>query len=65
MCQFTYDLEIQLFNVVGRLVKTSSIEVSNGRLYLNNLSDLNKGTYLMIVSSIQTGDEYKVKFIKN
>lgn len=61
----TYDMEVQLFNIIGRQIRTSSVEVSGNQLYLDNLDDLEVGTYFLIISSENTGARYKVKFTKD
>ncbi|MEN0047586.1 MAG: T9SS type A sorting domain-containing protein [Bacteroidota bacterium] len=59
------DLEVQLFDIAGRLMELVSAEISGSQIYLNNVSDLEKGTYFLIVSSKHTGSKYQLKFIKD
>ncbi|MEM9846885.1 MAG: T9SS type A sorting domain-containing protein [Bacteroidota bacterium] len=60
------DLDIQVFNVVGKQVKHFSVGGNESQLYLNDLGDLEAGMYWIVIGvQDDAAYRYKVTFLKD
>ncbi|MCA0131408.1 T9SS type A sorting domain-containing protein [Winogradskyella alexanderae] len=62
---YSDSFELNLMDINGRLITSQTIDVSNGKLTLSNLNDLDDALYFIKITNSRTGSSITKKVVKN